>query len=43
MKFERLEEYEIEELKVLFECGYIDFYDMFEGDICRLLGNYIFI
>ncbi|EQG38281.1 TPA: antirestriction protein ArdA [Clostridioides difficile] len=42
-ELEELEEYEIEQLKALLGCGYIDFYDMLEGDICRLSGNYTFI
>ncbi|HBG2116831.1 TPA: antirestriction protein ArdA [Clostridioides difficile] len=42
-ELEELEEYEIEQLKALLERGYIDFYDMLEGDICRLSDNYTFI
>ncbi|ENY8630216.1 TPA: antirestriction protein ArdA [Clostridioides difficile] len=42
-ELEGLEEYEIEQLKALLGCGYIDFYDMLEGDICSLSDNYTFI
>ncbi|HBF7477424.1 TPA: antirestriction protein ArdA [Clostridioides difficile] len=42
-ELEELEEYEVEQLKALLERGYIDFYDMLEGDICRLSDNYTFI